>query len=103
MKEEEYLQENMHQEIRLEDISSRFSYSLSSIKRIFKEEMGCSIIAYLNNLRMQKAKALLLGSDSAISQIAHELGFSNVYYFSVAFKKKWGISPSGFRAANMDK
>lgn len=99
----DYLKENMDKQITLEDISGSFSYSLSSIKRIFKEETGSSIVSYLNQLRMQKAKELLRETDQSISQIAAALGFSNVYYFSVAFKKKWGISPSGFRAANMDK
>lgn len=95
----EYLQQNMDQAVKLDDISSRFSYSLSSIKRIFKEETGFGILQYLNDLRMQKAKELLLHSDASISDIACALGFSNVYYFSSAFKKKWGVSPSKFRLA----
>ncbi len=92
-----YLQQNMHRQITLEEISGRFSYSLSSIKRIFKEETGMSIIAYLNKLRMQKAKELLRTTDAPISQIALSLGFSNVYYFSLAFRKKFGTSPSAYR------
>lgn len=98
-----YLEENVNKQICLEDISSRFSYSLSSIKRIFKEETGSSIIAYLNDLRMEKAKERLKSSDISIGQLSFELGFSNIYYFSVAFKKKWGISPSGYREKNGGK
>ncbi len=98
-----YLNQNLDKQLTLEDISGRFSYSLSSVKRIFKEETGCSIISYLNSLRMHKAKELLWGTDHAIGQIAFALGFSNVYYFSAAFKKKWGVSPSKFRTAYTDK
>jgi len=94
----EYLNENIDKAVTLEDISNRFSYSLSSIKRIFKEETGNSIIWYLNNLRMCRAKEMLLSSDMSIGNIALSLGFSNVYYFSTAFKKKWGISPAKFRS-----
>lgn len=94
----EYLNENIDKSVTLEDISSRFSYSLSSIKRIFKEETGNSIIWYLNNLRMCRAKEMLLGSDMSIGDIALSLGFLNIYYFSTAFKKKWGISPAKFRS-----
>ena len=94
----EYLKQNLDKPVSLEEISGRFSYSLSSIKRIFKEETGCSIISYLNNLRMVKARDLLLGSDISIGQIAFMLGFSSVYYFSIAFKKKWGVSPTAFRS-----
>ncbi len=95
----EYLKQNVDKSVTLEDISGRFSYSLSSIKRIFKEETGCSIISYLNNLRMSRAKELLLRSDASIGHIAFALGFSSVYYFSIAFKKKWGMSPSKYRSA----
>jgi len=98
-----YLNENVDKSVCLEDISGSFSYSLSSIKRIFKEETGSSIISYLNNLRLNKAKELLANSDVPIGQMALMLGYSNVYYFSVAFKKKWGISPTGFRAASEKK
>lgn len=94
----EYLNQNVDKQVCLEAISDRFSYSLSSIKRIFKEETGSSIISYLNNLRMHKAKELLINSNISIGQIALMLGYSNVYYFSVAFKKKWGVSPTRFRA-----
>ena len=87
----------MDKPINLKEVSGRFSYSLSSIKRIFKEETGCSIISYLNNLRMVRAKEMLLSSDIAIGEIAFMLGYSSVYYFSLAFKKKWGVSPSSFR------
>lgn len=94
----EYLNENIDKAVTLEDISNSFSYSLSSIKRIFKEETGNSIIFYLNNLRMCRAKEMLLSSDLSIGDIALALGFSNIYYFSTAFKKKWGISPTRFRS-----
>lgn len=93
----EYLKENISQTINLEDISKQFSYSLSSIKRIFKEETGSSIIAYLNNLRMEKAKELLRDKRLSIGEIALKVGFANTYYFSNAFKKMWGVSPSKFR------
>lgn len=93
-----YLQENLHRAITLEEISGSFSYSLSSIKRIFKEETGMSIIAYLNKLRMQRAQTLLRTTDAPINQIALSLGYANVYYFSLAFRKKIGVSPSTYRA-----
>lgn len=95
----EYLEQNLDKPISLPEISNNFSYSLSSIKRIFKEETGSSIMAYRNELRMAKAKELLINDTASVGQIALTLGFANVYYFSLAFKKKWGVSPSGFRAS----
>ncbi|MBP3627572.1 MAG: helix-turn-helix domain-containing protein [Clostridia bacterium] len=93
----EYLEENISESINLEDVSKRFSYSLSSIKRIFKEETGSSIISYLNEMRMKKAKEMLRDKRLNIEDIAIKVGFANVYYFSNAFKKRWGVSPSKFR------
>ena len=93
----EYLKENLNQAVTLEHVSRRFSYSLSSIKRIFKEETGCSVISYLNQLRMEKARELLTDKSLSVGDAAARLGYANTYYFSNAFKKKWGMSPSAFR------
>ncbi len=93
----EYLEKNIGSDIDLDIISKQFSYSLSSIKRIFREETGNSIIAHLNDLRMQKAKELLDDKSLSVGEIAHRVGFSNTYYFSNTFKKKWGESPTKYR------
>lgn len=95
-----YLHEHLSEEVNLDRIAGRFSYSLSSIKRIFKEMTGYSIISYLINLRMQKAKEYLCETNLPIEDIATQLGYANIYYFSTAFKKKWGTSPSRYRAEN---
>lgn len=95
-----YLDENMEKELSLNDISKQFSYSLSSIKRIFKEETGSSIIAYLNDLRMEKAKWLLEQNGLSVGETALAVGFENIYYFSNAFKKRYGKSPSLFKTNN---
>lgn len=93
----EYLEKNIGESVDLDGISRQFSYSLSSIKRIFREETGSGIIAYLNDLRMQKARELLCDKSLSIGEIANRVGFANTYYFSNAFKKHWGKSPSKFR------
>jgi AraC-like DNA-binding protein len=93
-----YLNENVGKQVSLLEISEQFSYSLSSIKRIFKEETGSSVITYLNNIRMEKAGEMLLQTKMSIESIALALGFSNSYYFSTSFKKNYGVSPTKFRA-----
>ncbi len=92
-----YLNENHGHTVRLEEISRQFSYSLSSIKRIFKEETGVGIICYLTRLRMEKAKELLNTTALSIGEIAMRVGYENTYYFSNAFKKNYGECPSAFR------
>ncbi len=96
----EYLHKHIEETVNLNDIAENFSYSLSSIKRIFKEETGHSIISYLNDIRMKKAKDLLMNSKASIEDVSVKVGFSNVHYFSSAFKKRWNMSPSHFRLKN---
>ena len=92
-----YLKEHMEEPVRLSDITERFSYSASSIKRIFKQETGYSVIDYRNQLRVEQAKIDLKEKNDSIEQIAQGLGYANVYYFSNAFKKRTGQSPSTYR------
>lgn len=92
-----FLQENLQDAIHLEDLSHRFSYSLSSIRRIFKEETGISVMDYLAQLRIEKAKVLLQEDTMSIQQIAAATGYSNLYYFSKAFKTRTGKSPTQYR------
>ncbi len=91
-----YLEEHLEQKILLGDISKYVSYSPSSIKRIFHEEMGCSIIQYATELRIERAKELLL-HPMPITEIAALVGFETVNYFSTVFKKQTGMTPSEFR------
>lgn len=95
----QYLQENMEQSIRLDMLSERFCYSGSSIKRIFREETGCTVTDYLTRLRIDRAKELLTETDASVSAVAEAVGYSGVFYFSDAFKKATGLCPTAYRRA----
>lgn len=94
----QYLKDHLQEPIHLEELVKLFPYSLSSIKRIFKQETGRSIIDYLNHLRTKKAIDLLEHTSLQINDIAAKTGFADVYYFSNAFKKRTGKSPTAYRA-----
>lgn len=98
-----YLHEHLSEPIKLADVSKQFSYSLSSIKRIFKEDTGYNIIEYLNNLRIEKAKTMLSGQTISLDVVAQEVGYTNRYYFSNAFMKKTGMRPSEYRSSHSSK
>lgn len=95
----QYLNGKVGEPVKLQDIAEQFSYSLSSIKRIFKKETGQSIIDYQNNIRIAEAKRLLKDSNISIQEISNSLGFVNAGYFARSFKKREGISPSAYRKA----
>ncbi|HAQ8955004.1 TPA: helix-turn-helix transcriptional regulator, partial [Enterococcus faecium] len=61
------------------------------------KETKKSFSAYLNHLRMEKAKQLLLHSNQNINEIASEIGYNNTTYFSKLFKKIVGRSPKEYR------
>ena len=63
----------------------------------FKKELGTTPVKYIAMCRMKRAKQLLFEGDLSISQIAEACGYANGYYFSNAFKKSEGLSPSDFR------
>jgi len=82
---------------KLADIAKRLNMSVSSICHIFKEYEGKSIVDYKINKQLEEAKSLLEISDMNVSEITNFVGFNNSSYFISCFKKKYGITPNGFR------
>ena len=74
--------------------------SRSQLSHLFKKRMGISIPAYINHLRMEKAKESLLNTDLSVSDIAFSLGYNDPNYFSRNFIKYYGISCRRFRLQN---
>ncbi len=91
-----YLEENLHRPVTLDELASRFSYSPSTLKTVFKEETGESIIACHNRLRLDTAKRLLAEKNLSVGEIADRLGFYSPSHFSSFFKKKCGLPPGSF-------
>ncbi len=91
-----YVEENLQRKIVLDEISRHVSYSTSSIKRIFKEETGVSVMHYVTDCRIRRSKKLLEGKLS-VSEVAEAVGFDTVNYFSTVFRNKTGVSPSEYR------
>lgn len=66
--------------------------------QIFKKYAGISIVTYVHQLRIQRAKYLLLSSDKSIHDISQEVGFRDPYYFSKIYKRLEGMTPSQYRS-----
>lgn len=94
-----YLQNNIRRKISLGDVCAKFNYSRSFICRIFKEETGETLITYFNRVKIEEAKNLLINTENTVTEISEMLGFSEVKYFGVIFKKQVGKSPAAYRAA----
>jgi len=68
------------------------------LKAGFKELFGTTVFGFLGRHRLQLAKTAIEKTDRSLTDIALETGFSSIYHFSYAFKKKFGASPSRYRS-----
>lgn len=87
----------MDQNLSIYPISSDVRMSPVYLGRLFKKNTSKSISSYITDVRMEKAKELLLSSDDSINSIAERIGLSNGNYFFTLFKKMNGITPNEFR------
>lgn len=98
-----YIDINFQKDIDLKKASQMVNLSYYHFSRHFKKVIGQSFTEYLNFIRVLEAKKLLLTSDLNISEIAYQVGYSNVSSFNRAFKKINGITPGEFERANFVK
>lgn len=80
------------------EVAAAVGLSPSHLQHLFKEQTGQSPYQYHLQLKIQRAGEMLRGSDLPVKQISQILQFRSVYHFSTLFKKKTGLSPSGWRA-----
>ncbi|UQZ85418.1 putative response regulatory protein [Paenibacillus konkukensis] len=93
-----YIQANYQKNITLQDISAQFHLNREYISRKFKMELKENVIDYLNRVRIDKAKMLLLNPHVKIAEAARQVGYQDEKYFSRVFKKWEGLSPKEFRS-----
>ena len=92
-----YLRDNTNSNVNTEMLANDLNVGYSYFRRMFKKYTGLSPNQYHLGLRIQKSKELILYSDKSIKEIALELGFESIHYFSRIFKNKEGVSPSSLR------
>ena len=81
----------------LESVCTHLHLSVSHFSTLFKQETGCGFVNYLTQVRLTQAAWLLDNTDSAVGEIAQQVGYSEPAYFSYVFKKRYGVSPMKYR------
>jgi AraC-like DNA-binding protein len=95
------MRQNISQEYNLEELATQNNVGYSYFRKMFKKFTGVSPGQYHLQLKIMRAKELLISSDKTIKEISNELGFQSIYYFSNLFRKKEGINPSQYRKKNI--
>ena len=93
----QFLEENLAEEIPVNAIAKDMNISVYYLSHLFKSVTGITLVEYRNELRLTKAKQLLIGSSESISRIADACGFGSASYFSEIFSRSEKIPPSEFR------
>lgn len=92
----EYLEANVDKPLKFDDIRRRFNVSASVIKRLFQSSLNCGIMEHFLRLRIDTAKQLIRENEMNFTEISEYLCFSSPQYFSSAFKRISGMSPSEY-------
>ena len=92
------MQNYMQEDISLNSVAEIVDMSPSYFSSVFSKEVGKTFVEYLTEIRMDKAKELLMCTSMKTSDIGHRVGYKDSHYFSFIFKKKQGCSPKEYRA-----
>ncbi|MDO5336600.1 MAG: response regulator [Eubacteriales bacterium] len=92
-----FIEKNYYENITLASLAEKYHVDASYLSRIFSKKYGESIIAFLTRVRMEHAVELMKDPDKTLETISFLVGYDDYNYFSRVFRKKQGISPSGYR------
>jgi two-component system response regulator YesN len=90
------------EDISLNSVAKSVNLSPAHFSSIFSRNMGKTFTEYLTEIRMERARELLLFSTKRSSEVAYEIGFRDPHYFSYVFKKMYGCSPREFRSTGKE-
>jgi two-component system response regulator YesN len=92
-----YIDHNYQSNIKLESIAPLFGYNSAYLGKIFSKTVGVNFNSYVDYIRINHSKELLLQNKLKVYEISEVIGYKNVDYFHKKFKKYVGVSPAEFR------
>ena len=92
-----FIEENFRENIDRNDVAAVTFVTPNYLSKIFKNKMNMNLREYINQLRIEEAKRLLISTSMSISEIASNVGYYNISYFSTVFHKLVGVSPFDWR------
>ncbi|WNS41910.1 response regulator [Paenibacillus sp. MMS20-IR301] len=93
----QYIHDHIGETLVIKDAARHVHLNASYLSVLFKEETGCNFIEFVTQLRIRKAKELLLESDLGLDSISERIGLQTTSYFIRVFKKYEEVTPKQFR------
>ncbi|RDH41972.1 AraC family transcriptional regulator [Zooshikella ganghwensis] len=90
----EYVLENLAEKLVINELAKIACLSPTQFKKLFKDQMGLSVLQYITKVRMEKAKALLIHTDYPVQIVAEQVGYTDLSSFSRRFLSFYGLTPS---------
>lgn len=90
-----YLQEHLHENLKMPQLAAHFGFSVRNLSRLFNES-GIRFSYYVNNLRIMRAIELFADGGRTMQQVAYEVGFATPNHFNRVFRQITGVSPNAF-------
>lgn len=84
-------------QLSMDQIAARLFISPNYLRSLFKQQMGESFVEYITRMRMERAKELLDDVTLKVYDIASMVGYVDQHYFSICFKKYYGLTPTDYR------
>jgi two-component system response regulator YesN len=92
-----YMNTNYYKDLKLEILAEIFNYNSAYLGKLFKSNVGENFNTYLDKIRIEKAKYLLVEEKLKVYQVCEKVGYKNIDYFHSKFKKYVGISPLNYK------
>lgn len=93
----DYIEKHFSEQVTLNQVAEKLYVSNFYLSRMFKKELGINFIDYLNELRIEKAKEMLVNAKYKTYEVAEAVGVPNSHYFSKLFRKYVGMTASEYR------
>lgn len=95
-----YMEQYYREDISLSELAATFFVVPTYLARRFKEKKSCTVMQYLEDIRLRKARELLENSRMSIQEVALLVGYKDQNYFARSFRKVYGMSPREYRNLN---
>ena len=92
-----YIDLHLTEDCSLQQLAREMNMTANYLGQVFKRETGKPYTQYITELRIDRAKSLLLSGDMSISDISNALGFNDYFYFLKTFKRVTGVTPKQYR------